>query len=189
MDPHVARTLAIELMKKHGLTGWHFRFDHARRRFGSCQPTEKLITLSRPLTLLNTIDQVRDTILHEIAHALVPGDHHGSKWKAMCRKIGAKPERCFTPKQVAMPPRPPTTYEIGCPACDIWSPRRVLTPSRHICRKCRGKAAYRDRQQKKPFVVIQKGHERIVQYLATSAAPATKPSAASVDVSRLIADR
>lgn len=166
MDLHVARTLAIELMKAHGLDGWHFKFDHARRRFGSCTAAQKLITLSRPLTLLNPIDQVRDTILHEIAHGLAPGDNHGSKWKAMCRKVGAKPERCFTPRQVAVPPLRPTQYEIGCLSCGWWAPRRVLTPSRHLCKKCRGKVVYRERDQKRPFVVIQKGPERIVQYVA-----------------------
>jgi hypothetical protein len=42
-------------MRRHGLfeAGWRFRFDHARRRFGCCRYGPKLITLSRPLTLLN----------------------------------------------------------------------------------------------------------------------------------------
>ena len=74
-----ARNLAWDLMRQHGLAdlGWRFRFDHARRRFGSCKYREKAITLSRPLTLLNGEAEVRDTVLHEIAHALCPGDGHG----------------------------------------------------------------------------------------------------------------
>lgn len=83
-------------MAQHGLAGWSFRFDHARRRFGSCRYRERVITLSRPLVLLNGVDEVRDTILHEIAHALTPGDGHGGKWKSACRRIGARPVRCYT---------------------------------------------------------------------------------------------
>ena len=54
VHPHDAQELARELMRRHGLfdAGWRFRFDHARRRFGCCRYGPKLITLSRPLTLL-----------------------------------------------------------------------------------------------------------------------------------------
>lgn len=161
MDPHVAKTLALELMRKHGLAGWRFRYDLARRRFGCCIPSEKIIALSRPLVLLNSVEQVRDTILHEIAHALTPGDHHGAKWKAMCRRIGAKPERCFKPDQVETPALAPTYYEIGCPTCDWWAPRRQLTVSRHLCRKCRGKVVYRDKKDQQQFVVKLNGRQRV----------------------------
>ena len=89
LHPHDAAQLARSLMIQHGLSGWAFRFDHARRRFGSCRYGEKTITLSRPLTLLNDDGQVRDTVLHEIAHALCPGDGHGPNWKAACRRLGA----------------------------------------------------------------------------------------------------
>ena len=44
---------------------------------------------------LSSLDQVRDTILHEIAHALVgPGHGHDAVWKRKCREVGARPERC-----------------------------------------------------------------------------------------------
>ena len=91
MNLYAARDLALALMRQHGLNDWTFRFDHARRRFGSCQPRRKVITLSRPLAFLNAEPQVRDTVLHEIAHALTPGDGHGSRWKRKCVEIGAEP--------------------------------------------------------------------------------------------------
>lgn len=35
----------------------------------------------------------RNTLLHEIAHALCPkGEHHGVEWKATARRIGANPK-------------------------------------------------------------------------------------------------
>jgi predicted SprT family Zn-dependent metalloprotease len=145
MHPADARDLATNLMSAHGLAGWTFRFDHARRRFGSCRCRAKVITLSRPLTILNGTDQVRDTILHEIAHALTPGDGHGPKWRAACLRIGAAPKRCYTDTEVTSPPRKPARYRFGCPPCAWWVDRRRLTRRKYICAKCRGPLAYEDR--------------------------------------------
>jgi len=132
-------------MRLHGLDGWSFRFDHARRRFGSCRYGQKLITLSRPLTMLNTEEQVRDTLLHEIAHALTPGDGHGVRWKQKCRQIGARPVRCYGDDAVVSPPRSAARYRLGCLACGWWVDRRRLTRRKLICRQCRGHLVYEDR--------------------------------------------
>lgn len=95
-----AYELATKLLQEHGLRqrGWVIDIDNAKRRFGCCNYTKKEISLSKPLIETNDYVQVLDTILHEIAHALTPGDGHGSKWKMMCVKIGAKPERCYSSK-------------------------------------------------------------------------------------------
>ncbi len=156
MHPADAMNLAIFLMRQHGLIGWRFRFDHAKRRFGSCVPSLKLITLSRTLTLMNPEPEVRDTLLHEIAHALEPTDGHGPRWKAACRRIGAKPARCFTDAQVVTPPRRPAACELGCPKCDQWSDRRRLMPSRYLCRYCRGPAVYREKATGRLFRILPK---------------------------------
>lgn len=138
MNLYAARYLACRLLKEHGLHEWGFAFDHARRRFGCCRFQLKRITLSRPLTFLNSEEQVRETILHEIAHALTPGDGHGVKWKAVCRRIGAKPVRCYREEQVVAPPRRPAQYRMGCPRCNWWADRRRRTNRELICRMCRG---------------------------------------------------
>jgi predicted SprT family Zn-dependent metalloprotease len=143
MNLYEAQHLARDLMNRHGLPDWHFKFDHARRRFGSCRIRSRTITLSRPLTLLNPIDEVRDTILHEIAHALTPGDGHGSKWKTACRAIGAVPKRCFDETSVVAPPRKAAPLLIGCARCNWWADRRRRTRSKLICKLCRGPVTYR----------------------------------------------
>ena len=84
----------------HGLTDWSGGLDNARRRFGVCQMRKKRITLSRHLCALNSEAEVRDTILHEIAHALAwerYGENcgHDQRWKNICKEIGARPVACF----------------------------------------------------------------------------------------------
>jgi hypothetical protein len=96
MSPQDAETLARQLMAKHRLTRWEFRFDRAVQRFGCCNHLDRRITLSLALTLVNDRARVRDTILHEIAHALVgTGYGHGPFWRKKARQIGAKPEPCY----------------------------------------------------------------------------------------------
>ena len=71
MDTRDALALARRLLAEHGLSGWTVGLDRAKTRAGACHYSRRLITLSAPLTRLHTEDDVRDTILHEIAHALV----------------------------------------------------------------------------------------------------------------------
>ena len=91
-----AENLALTLMNDHGIgLTWSFAFDNAKRRCGLCQHHRRRITLSQHYVRLNDKAEVRDTILHEIAHALVgPGAGHGPRWQAQARRIGATPQRC-----------------------------------------------------------------------------------------------
>lgn len=112
MDIGEAGRLARELMDAHGLHGWHFAFDRAKKRAGVCRYGQQTIGLSAPLTALHTPAQVRDTILHEIAHALVGAQHgHGPAWRAMARSVGASPDRCL-PEDA---PRLPGAWVGTCP--------------------------------------------------------------------------
>ena len=101
MDTKRAMELLNAGLDEHGLTalGWSAGWDRARRRFGACWPKRKRITLSRVLTEMNAEDQVHDTILHELAHALTFERHgrvrsHGPEWKAIARSLGATPRAC-----------------------------------------------------------------------------------------------
>lgn len=117
MELRTARDLATQLMTAHDLTrqGWRFSFDNAIRRAGVCFYSRRLIRLSRHFVGLNSEEEIRDTILHEIAHAIAGhAAGHGPAWKAVCRRIGAKPERCYDSKTVAMPP---ARYRAFCPSC------------------------------------------------------------------------
>ena len=89
------RKLARELLDKHGLHDWAFAFNRRKRSLGFCRYEARTIELSVFLVERNGEAEIRDTLLHEIAHALVgPGHGHGSVWKRKCLEIGATPQRC-----------------------------------------------------------------------------------------------
>lgn len=95
MDVDGARTMARGLMDHHGLHDWTLRFDTAKRRAGLCRYDSRTISLSRPLTALYTHEHVRETVLHEIAHALAGAKAaHGPAWRRVAREIGATGARC-----------------------------------------------------------------------------------------------
>ncbi len=80
-------------MDDYGLEDWTFRFTEATRTVGATYYRSKTIALSRHHVLEHAAYQVTDTILHEIAHALVgPRVGHGAKWKEVARRIGAAPK-------------------------------------------------------------------------------------------------
>lgn len=96
MEIGAAREMARGLMDEHGLQDWQLVVDRAKRRAGVCRSADRTIGLSGPLTELHSPEQVRDTVLHEIAHALAgPRAGHGPRWREIAASIGAVPERCL----------------------------------------------------------------------------------------------
>lgn len=107
------RALALSLMEAHlGLEeGWGFGWledhpgacAHARRGarrdlrgergrlLGACLPGERAILLSRRHALCSPREDVLNTILHEIAHALTPGCRdHGPEWREAAAALGVR---------------------------------------------------------------------------------------------------
>lgn len=94
VDLEDAAELARGLMAAHGLHEWSLVFDRAKRRAGICRYERRQIGLSAPLTELHDEADVRDTVLHEIAHALVGPRHgHDAVWRATARRIGCSGDR------------------------------------------------------------------------------------------------
>lgn len=130
-----AKNLAESLMNHYGLKEWKFKFDSAKRRFGCCWYGKKTITLSKDLVLLNSYDRVKDTILHEIAHALTPGHHHDNVWKQKAIEIGCNGNRCYTSKDTIVIPG---KYILKCTTCEK-SYQRMKKPRRSLsCYYCGG---------------------------------------------------
>lgn len=81
--------LVKSLMAEYGLYGWAFKWDRAKRRMGLCSHYKRLISLSEPICTHASDESVRDTILHEIAHALAGAtEQHGEAWRRIAVSIG-----------------------------------------------------------------------------------------------------
>lgn len=96
------RVQARTTMDGHGLTDWTFVFDRAVRRAGVTRFDRKVISLSAPLMRAyaeaGAHDQVRETILHEVAHALAgPRHNHDATWRAIARRIASTGLRTVAP--------------------------------------------------------------------------------------------
>ncbi|HEY9676922.1 MAG TPA: SprT-like domain-containing protein [Drouetiella sp.] len=113
MDKYDAVTLARDLLLEFGLPGWDVRLNKNKRQLGVCRENIKRIELSEHYVTMNTREMVIDTILHEIAHAIVGVQHgHDEVWKEMCRRIGCTPKSCE--KQAEMPEG---DWRAECPTC------------------------------------------------------------------------
>jgi len=93
------------------------------------------ISLSRYLISLNGEEEVRETILHEIAHALVGYSHgHDRVWKLKAMEIGCTPHRLdFKAKM------PEGKIAAVCPRCKKvvgHRHRRSQNMHRHVHRGC-----------------------------------------------------
>jgi predicted SprT family Zn-dependent metalloprotease len=137
-----AEMLAFLHMEEHGLFDklWHFDFEACKRTLGRCHYTLKKITLSKWYVELNEEDDVEDTILHEIAHALSwvrygrEGKGHGRLWKRVCREIGATPERIY--KGVLEYPDNHHKYMEEC--CGrTYKKHRLRKDRNYYCPKCK----------------------------------------------------
>lgn len=116
MDRGKLASTAGELFKLHGLAfrGWRMEFRNYAHRLGSCCSRRRIIALNAFYADRNTEAHVLDTLLHEIAHALVGPSHaHGPVWKAMARKLGCNPKACSKTGIVIRPGK----WQASCPTC------------------------------------------------------------------------
>lgn len=89
MDLNDARTMADTMIEHYELDGWVFRFDNAQRRLGLCVYSRKTISMGRVYVVAADLEHVRQTMLHEIAHALLgPAHGHDAAWRATAASIG-----------------------------------------------------------------------------------------------------
>jgi hypothetical protein len=140
--------MALDLLKKHlgnhkSLCGeWlvKFKWDQCQSRMGLCDGIATYgrvvtVSLSLPIAEANPIQVSKDTILHEIAHALTfSGKTHGKEWKAKCVEIGALPER--TTAGIIIPEYHGKTYTYVCPKCRCKHTRKRRRNTSFACTPC-----------------------------------------------------
>jgi predicted SprT family Zn-dependent metalloprotease len=130
-------TLARFEMDKNNLFDWNVELDFAKVRAGACHFNEKKISFSRNFVQNSSEQDIRDTILHEIAHALVGPKHgHDKVWKEMATKLGCSANRCHTLEF--------SDYKwIRFCANHCWEQKTHRRKLNLICKKCGSPVKYK----------------------------------------------
>lgn len=116
-----------ELSKKHNCT-YKLEFNNKKTTLGFCNYTKKTISISVPYLKNNPKRLVRNTILHEIAHALTDSGHD-RKWRLKCKEIG-----WFNPSRLNYEASVPGKWVATCPKCGYIITRHRKT--KIACGKC-----------------------------------------------------
>jgi predicted SprT family Zn-dependent metalloprotease len=120
--------------------GYYFQFSSAKRRNGNINFTRKRISLSKP-TVENNLHQIngpiRNTILHEIAHAFSyhiygrSGMGHNHKWRSIAIQIGCTGERSTSSYE-----SPKGKYTLVCDSCGKEHPMYRKPKLNRSCGDC-----------------------------------------------------
>ncbi len=123
--------------EKWELSGWDIKFSNHKRHLGYCKPRKRVISISLPFMEINPFPLIRDTLLHEIAHALHYSDtgrtDHSNGWKEYALKVGCEPKRCADNNGLNMPEG---SYVGVCPVCDRTTNFYRKVRRRYSCSHC-----------------------------------------------------
>ena len=130
-------SLARSEMDKNGLIDWKLDLDNAKVRAGACFFKEKKISFSKNFIKNSNEAEIYDTILHEIAHALVGPKHgHGIVWKNMAKRLGCSAKRCHSLEF--------SDYKwIRYCKNSCWEQKTHRRKSNLMCRKCGASVYYK----------------------------------------------
>jgi predicted SprT family Zn-dependent metalloprotease len=133
-----ARALALQLMDHFALFTTKLEFNRRKRTMGCYHVQRDTIYLSSAFIAVLDEDEIRDTILHEIAHALHfrdgnRGPSHGREWQRWAILVGARP---VAKSDVGK--TPPSKYVLECCGCGYQQPRhRRPKYTNYSHRRCR----------------------------------------------------
>lgn len=119
-------TLAKEMISRYEeLKNWTVTINNRKTAFGICDYNKKQIQLSILLIPEMTEDAIKDTIIHEIAHALTKGNGHNYIWKRKCIELGGNGKRCGGSEKYkdgekgkSMFQEKTAKYTLTCPTCN-----------------------------------------------------------------------
>ena len=133
------RELAAREMEWHSLTqqSWTVRYDHARARAGQCKHRAKVLSFSRNLIARGSPVDMRNTLLHEIAHALAGPKHgHDRTWRALALRIGCNGKRCHSMELASAK----WTYQCSAGCWHVARFKRSYTGA--TCKQCGAACVY-----------------------------------------------
>ena len=134
-------------MDKHELRekgNWLFGFDISDSRVGNCNYTTGVVTLTIGYCAVAKEETIKDTILHELAHALTPGAGHSDAWERKALEIGCKDTNTSCTRNWITGKR----WLGTCNTCD-WTWQRSKIPgnggSKPFCGRCHIHIQWEDR--------------------------------------------
>lgn len=130
--------LANQLIYKHSeLSMWRFGFSNKKASYGTCYYKKRIIALSSYFVDSMTDEAIKDTLIHEIAHALTPGRHHDWVWRRKCIELGGNGQvrgsaKEFLKDNVTLESK----YSLVCPCCGKITPIHRKPKRIYSCGKC-----------------------------------------------------
>lgn len=123
---------AYKKLVEHELLNWNFGFDLAQNRGGICRFGRREITLSVTYCCNASREEIIDTVLHEIAHAMVgPGHQHDEVWRKTALSIGCNGEVCHSVNHGL------DKWKGTCPCGQVWKRKKLMKKVRNgRCPKC-----------------------------------------------------
>jgi hypothetical protein len=76
------------IISEYNLPDWHIEVADLQSALGLCDYERKTIMIDKSRFWLLSWEQLKEIILHEVAHALCPGHGHDEVWKAKAIEIG-----------------------------------------------------------------------------------------------------
>jgi len=144
-----AKQIARQLMNQYGLNDVPLKISGGKTQLGKAQKVEifknatvRCIKLSRHLVALNSETEVRQTMLHEIAHALVGAGHgHDAVWRRKAIEIGCDGKRLNKTAEM-----PKGRYQTTCCGKTRSVHRKGKRFYDYICPTCRQPLRFKDTQ-------------------------------------------
>lgn len=157
MDKNRAEHQARLLLAANGFDPDLFKWNRGKNLMGQMAATLhrdtgqvviNSISLSSYWVEAMTEDEVREVMLHEIAHAFHPRDKHGWRFKSKVRELGGTAtDFCFAPStetKARMEQLAPAPWVGTCPTCGQKRPmHRAPTAVKACSRCCRGRFNFR----------------------------------------------
>lgn len=135
-------------LNNHGLKDWGLRINSSLNPsfpyLGLCSYKDKCVIISSHHLQIHPDEEIKNTVLHEIAHALTPGHGHDSVWADKAKEIGctnvAPCSHLSFPPHVIDAIRSGADVEVTVEIETIHKPKYTVTRLQDKCEVC-GKVA------------------------------------------------